>query len=300
MTGSIRALLCAGVLALTAVVGRTAAAEVSLPYKNITLNGNAVLADGKTWKDGAILLVHGTLAHGGMELIAALQKLLKEKSRTSVAINLGYNIDNRRGFYDCARPHTHKLHDAVDEIAAWVAWLKGRGAGDIVVLGHSRGGNQVARYAVGAIDPVVKAIVLLAPATWNSVRAARLYEQRHKASLARVLANAQEMAKAGKSDSLMSGIGFLTCENATASAASVLSYYSDDKKMDTPAIVGNIPVPTLVVAGSTDELVPDIPEKMKGRVQGQVKFKVIDGADHFFRDLYTEDLVDLVVQFLGG
>lgn len=289
------------VLALGAAgAAPAAAADVTLIHKGLALNGKAVLADGKSWKEGAVLLVHGTLAHGGMSTIATLQTLLKDKGRSSLAINLSYNVGNRRGNYDCALPHTHRHQDAVDEIAAWIAWLKGQGAAHIVVLGHSRGGNQVTRYATERIDPAVRAAVLLAPATWNSVAVARAYERRYNRSLARVIAAAQDLVKAGKGDALMPGIGFLTCPDSTVSAATFLSYYVDDKKMDTPAMVGAIPVPVLVIAGSADTLVPDIPDKMKGRVHGAVTFKVIDGADHFFRDLFAEDVVDAIAEFLGG
>lgn len=282
------------------VAARAAAADVTLIHKGLALNGKAVLAAGKGWKNGAVLLVHGTLAHGGMSTIATLQNLLKEKGRSSVAINLSYNVGNRRGNYDCALPHIHRHQDAVDEIAAWVAWLKGQGAANIVVLGHSRGGNQVTRYATERIDPAVRAVVLLAPATWNSVAVAKAYEQRYKRSLARVIAAAQDLVKSGKGNALMPGIDFLTCPDTTVSAAAFQSYYVDDKKMDTPPMVGAVPVPVLVIAGSADTLVPDIPEKMKGRVHGTVTFKVIDGADHFFRDLYAEDVVDAITEFLGG
>lgn len=63
----------------------------------------------------------------------------------------GAHLTNRKDrgedMYDCAKPHRHRLVDALDEIAAWVDWLKQRGASDIVLLGHSRGGNQAAWYA---------------------------------------------------------------------------------------------------------------------------------------------------------
>ncbi|HTP82400.1 MAG TPA: alpha/beta hydrolase, partial [Alphaproteobacteria bacterium] len=39
------------------------AAEVSTPYRGLTLLGNLELADGKSPKDGIALIVHGTLAH---------------------------------------------------------------------------------------------------------------------------------------------------------------------------------------------------------------------------------------------
>jgi hypothetical protein len=41
-------------------------------------------------------------------------------------------------------------------------------------------------------------------------------------------------------------------------------------------------------------------KKLAGRIDGvRAKMKVIDGADHFFRDLYSDDAVDAIVGFLG-
>ena len=34
--------------------------------------------------------------------------------------------------------------------------------------------------------------------------------------------------------------------------------------------------------------------------KGGVELVVIDGADHYFRDLYAEDLVDQTIEFIGN
>jgi len=40
---------------------------------------------------------------------------------------------------------------------------------------------------------------------------------------------------------------------------------------------------------------------MAGLMDGKrAQFKVIEGADHFFRDLYAEDAVDVITPFLKG
>ena len=109
---AIRTTVVVGFLVSAFWAGSAAAVEVSLPHKGIQLAANQELAGGKTWKQGGFLLVHGTMAHGRMELIAAVQKLLKEKGHSSLAINLGFNIDKRKGMLDCAATHTHTNADA--------------------------------------------------------------------------------------------------------------------------------------------------------------------------------------------
>ena len=54
--------------------------------------------------------------------------------------------------YDCATPHTHRHADAVEEIGAWLGWLQSQGVAKVALLGHSRGGNQTARFAAAHAD----------------------------------------------------------------------------------------------------------------------------------------------------
>lgn len=297
---AIRAMAVVGLLVSAFWAASAAAAEVSLSHKGVQLVAKQELADGKTWKQGGFLLVHGTMAHGQMELIAAVQKLLKEKGHSSLAINFGFNIDKRKGMLDCAVTHTHTNTDAVDEIAVWVGWLKAQGADSIAILGHSRGGNQVARYQVAHGDPAVKRLVLVSPATWNGARVANEYQQRYKKPLDRFVNKAKELVAKGQGDSLMKGVDFLYCPDATVAAKSFASYYVDDKKMDTPSLLTDIKIPVLVTAATADTFVPDIPERMKGRVTENIGLKIVDGADHFYRDLFAEDLVDAVHAFAGS
>lgn len=284
------------VAAALAVALPAAGAEVSIDHRGLKLNGFSELAAGKSWRDGAVLLVHGTLVHGQMDTIKSLQRAFKEQGRSSLAITLSLGIPDRRGNFDCARPHTHRHADAIAEIATWVKWLRGQGADNITIMGHSRGGNQVARYALDAPDPAAKRIVLLAPATWNGTRVAGEYERRFKTSLARVLNAARDLADKGKGKEMLTKVGFLYCPDATVAAATFLSYYTDDKRMDTPSILGGISVPVLVIGGTTDTIIPDLAERMMGRATGSVKFRTVEGADHFFLDLFADDVAEIVAK----
>lgn len=77
-------------------------------------------------------------------------------------------------------------------------------------------------------------------------------------------------------------------------ANSFISYYAVDPAHDTPSVVSTTSVPTLVVIGSEDTISPDLSE----RDFGSADVVEIEGADHFFRDLYADDLVDAALRFL--
>ena len=69
--------------------------------------------------------------------------------------------------------------------------------------------------------------------------------------------------------------------------------------MDTPQLVSRIKKPVVIFAGSADTTVANLIEKAETAVDGeQSRLVVIDGADHFFRDLYSEDVADQIAEIL--
>jgi pimeloyl-ACP methyl ester carboxylesterase len=298
IAGAVLGLALGGLL-----TGVAFAEEVTLEHEGVTLNGQLELAPDKSLEDGVVLMTHGTLAHNEMEIISQLQEQFRDRGVNTLAINLSLGKDERHGPYDCDEPHRHRHTDAVEEIGAWVAWLEEQGAQDIVLLGHSRGGNQTAWYAAEAPEPTFAAVVLLAPSTWDEGRARSAYETTHGAPLEPVLERAQEMVREGRGDEMMEGVGFLYCEQTSATAEAFVSYYEPDVRFDSPRLLPHIEAPTLVIAGSADTITPDLPERMDLTAKEEiehVELVVIDGADHFFRDLYVDDVVDAVLEFTEG
>ncbi|MDX2456245.1 MAG: alpha/beta hydrolase, partial [Gammaproteobacteria bacterium] len=56
--------------------------------------------------------------------------------------------------------------------------------------------------------------------------------------------------------------------------------------------------PLLVCVGTEDQLFKELDEKLVPlAAAGTIELEVMDGADHFFRDLYAEDLVDRAIEF---
>lgn len=273
------------------------AEPVQLSYEGIRLNGELTVPEGGSLGDGIVLITHGSLAHHEMEIVVAIREALRERNIASLAISLGFNIDDRKGFYDCAvGPNTHKRYDAVDEIGAWVNWLKGQGAGRIALMGHSAGGNQTAIFGAERRDPAVRALLLLAPGSYDTVGQAASFKTRFGRDLSAMLEQVKNMAP----DDLLEDVPFIRCETATVSAASFRSYYEPDRRGDTAVILKNVAVPVLVIAGSEDRVVDNLEANIAPLASEELKFVLVEGADHFFLDLYMEDVADAIDEFLEG
>jgi len=263
---------------------------VSLVFKGLSLNADHRVAEGSAATNPTVLLVHGTLAHNGMEIITATQDGLADRGLNSLAVTLGLGVDDRHGSFDCAQPHRHKHTDAMAEIGAWVGWLAALGVESVTLLGHSRGGNQVAWYVSEGPAPQVSGVVLVAPALWDSEAFAAQYHEATGQSLEAVL----DQARGLEPDALMTLDGFLYCQNAQVAAGTVLDYYADDARRNTPNLLSDMPVPTVVLVGTADDVVPGLLDNLSGMEGDTVSVQVVEGATHYFRDLYVEDIADAV------
>jgi len=293
----LKAYICCFIASVSIAAGRSNANEVTLPYKGLTLNANLELAAGKTAADGVILITHAGLATRSMELYVYLQNLFKEKGYSTLAINLSQGLSNRHGMYDCKVMHRHLYANAAEEIGAWVGWLKNHDAKHVVLLGHSRGGAETALYAAERDNPLVKAVVLLAPDTRETNDAAA-YQQHYKKPLAPVLNKAQKLVKEGKGSTVLKHTDFLYCPDTSVTADTFVSYYGPDPRLDTAYLIPKIRKPTLIVIAGSDEIVVNDKKFVPLADDNHVQIKVIDGAGHFFRDLYADDAVDAISAFL--
>ncbi|AHE98408.1 alpha/beta hydrolase [Thioalkalivibrio paradoxus] len=274
-----------------------AAERVTLEHDGLTLVGH--LQAPADPGDGVVLMLHGTLAHGRMETMATVQDLLAERGVNSLSVNLSYGIDGREGMFECDRPVTHGLDAHFSELQAWRTWLAEQGYGPVSLLGHSRGGNQIARFYQEYGPSDVPALVLIAPSTYDADRAAADYEVQSGMPLATPLEQAEELLRMEQPDTRLEGVRFLYCEELDVAPAAFLGYYRPEAAHDTPSVIDGVDVPTLVIIGSEDDVVADLPERMAGLADAaNVTTATIDGADHFFRDFFADDVADAVVEFL--
>jgi pimeloyl-ACP methyl ester carboxylesterase len=128
--------------------------------------------------------------------------------------------------------------------------------------------------------------VLLAPAFATSVEQAEIYKRSFGHDLA------PEIDEARKNPLARRTVDFLTCKQAPVLNATFLDGYAELP----PRLAAKIGHPTLVIVAGSDEVVPDLAK----RLPSDVKPVVIDGADHFFHDLYGEEAADVIAKFLAA
>lgn len=274
------------------------AVEVKEAREGVTLNANLMMADGKDYGDPIVLLTHGTLTHKDRSTYAQLQKNLEGLGVSSLAINLSLGINDRHGEYDCALPHTHKHTDALNEIDFWLGWLKKNGAKRVTLMGHSRGGNQTAWYAAERDNDLIKNVVLIAPATGEQ-QSAKDYEKKYGKPVAPILTKAKKLVSEGQGDTMMKDIDFIYCKKAQVTAEAFVDYYEVKPQFDTPTVLESIKKPTIVIMGSADTVVSDLPGKVKALADdGKIKTLMLEDADHFFLDFANEDLAAAAAEFI--
>ncbi len=281
------------------LAGSVRAEPVSIPFGDINLVGNFVVVEDNKPSDPLILILHGTLAHLGMETIANLQTILTERGHNTLSINLSFGLDNRIGMYDCSVPHTHRYDDVLRELPLWLDWLAHKGITDVTLAGHSRGGGQAALFGAQMEHPLLRRFVLMAPATWAFEQVRAGYAAANGRPLGDVLRDARALVSAGQGDQIMTGAGLLYCTGADVTADSFLSYYEPSVRYDTPTQMLSIKQPVMVVAASEDAIVPDVAARVQPLTDKEhVRLVVVDGADHFFLDLFAEDVADAIEEFL--
>lgn len=261
----------------------------------LTALADWVAADDAEADAPVILLLHGTLADKDQELIDTLQELLAERGISSLAPSLTLGIDRRKGPYDCNVPFRHSHEEAVGELAAWAAWLRTEGHQHIMVAGHSRGGNQVALFARAHPDMVGKLIPIAPAVGHDEAERDRRYRARYGTDRSAVLALSDSDAD------LIDVPGIVYCRDTKATPAAIRSYLGGNfADHDTPSVVASLPMPVMVIAGSLDTTVPEVPERMATIADGdRVRFELIEDADHFFLDFYAEDTADLIAEFIA-
>jgi len=270
-------------LALAASPVLAAAEPVQIKPSLTRLNANLELPEGKKLAgENVVVLVHGTLSHDRQQTMAALQKNLRDRGVASLAITLSLGIDDRQGPRACDVVHDYALAGAQREIRLWIEWLNAQRAKSIDLLGFSRGGAQVA--AMGPELPTVRRIVLVAPTFATALEQAAIYERTFGHPLA------PEMEAARKEPLQKRTVDFLTCKQAPVLNATFLDAYTELP----PRLAAKTGHPTLVVVAGKDEVVPDL----GGRLPSDIRPVVIDGASHFFPDLYGEEAADVIAKFL--
>ena len=105
-------------------------------------------------------------------------------------------------------------------------------------------------------------------------------------------------------DALLEVPGFLYCRPAKVTAAAFHDYYEPDPQHNVLRLMEEVTTPVLLVLAGDDRIVPGLAAAVvdaqpRKRFGGRSSVETIDGADHFFRDLFGEDLADKVAAFVS-
>ena len=299
-------LIRGAVATLSVMLSSASASQEVVTYKQLA----ADLYPGEG--DTAVLLLHGTLAHNRMEIITTLSTLLSEDfGITVLAPNLSLNDTKRMGDavqtstkgYDrllaCDLDHTHTYMDGAKEVSLWVEYLSAKGFDNIVVSGHSRGGRQVSAYlAEYPRVQAVKAGVLIASGMSRDEQNQENYKKDSGIDLQPLLAKAATQSP----DQFIGVPRFIYCDNPRVTAEAFIAEYAEDPVHSAPLNIAKVKdIPILAIGGTEDTAVSDLEGDFANIAnQSNLTIEMIDGADHFFRDLYADDVASLIADVVEG
>ena len=95
-------------------------------------------------------------------------------------------------------------------------------------------------------------------------------------------------------------VGLLFCPHTSVTAQSFISYYGQDPRSDTAKLLDKINIPVLIIAGGQDNVIKDLPDRIKPIADSRkIVLAMIEDADHFFLDLFAEDVADHIEIFIS-
>ena len=266
-----------------------------------------------------VLLVHGILGHQEMEIISNIRSILSENNIDSLSVNLSYGVGARgNSFFPCNRKHKHNEKSSIDEISQWYNYLLSKDYSNIYLLGHSRGALNVAQSFTHH-NPVlsVKGVFLLAPPSMNTNDYFQLYKDSYGINLKTKMSEMKNRIKNGSED--YSEISFFHCQKAIVHDVTFLSYYehttpkslkirmlgftystkntfySYPDLLDSLRYIKDF---TFIFTASEDSISNFTYNKIKNSNKKNVELIMIDGSGHMFRDLYLEEVMDTVLEFI--
>jgi len=263
---------------------------------NISLSGNLLSSN---LDNPAFLIVHGTRGHKGMEIIEMLSSRLHEEGYTVLSINISYGFHNRKDeFLSCNIKHNHNEHESVREIIAWYNYLVSKGYNKINFIGHSRGGFNIMQ-ALSIINNKEINSFLLAPFIDTYIGTKTYYEEELGIPYELIIKSSENYYLADN----YKLINFLFCENVNVSSQTFRSYLNYSRnKSDYPFtfnildLINESTSPVTIFSGTDDEIIMDNYKVYKEIQKSNVKAITLEGGGHFFRDLYLDDVMDIIIQ----
>ncbi len=268
-----------------------------MSQNGVSINGNFYTQE---HSDSVFLIIHGTRGFKSMEVIDTLAKKIAYEGHDVLTINLSYNIDDRSdNFLPCDIIHKHNEHDSVNEIIVWYKYLLSKNKyKNISLVGHSRGALNAVQASFLLNDERIR-MYLLAPIIDTYLGTSKYYKEEHNLPYDEVIVRDDDIIISDE----YPPINFLFCENANVSLSTFKSY------LDLSGTRANFPFtfnivqllessenPIMIFSGTDDEILLDSYKKITEINKPNIKHYIIDGGDHFFRDIFLDDVIDVIFE----
>lgn len=284
-------------LVILSAMTTVSAEPVQLNYNGLRINAEYIDREND---QPIFVMLHGTWMHQSNDLPVYLQELVDYENYSSLNISLSLGVDDRQSFVDCeTTPTIVDTHEqAADELKLWFDWLSEQGHDRFILLGHSRGGAQASLFYQTFKYPGIEQLVLIAPATHDQDAVAAAFEKRYSKNLNEKLSYFKAL---DDQTGAITEASILYCIFANVSAEAFISYYSPSPNKHTPSLLSDIDIPTTVFLGSEDNL-SHLFMKYEAEFKDNANIKTywVEGADHFFRDLFADEIIEEVIYDLNG
>ena len=263
--------------------------------KKIEINSNHYTSSSDN--NSVAISIHGTRGFKTMEVISVFSENLLDLNIDTIAPNISYGVNDRANeFLSCDIKHFHNRHENVNEIIRWFLFAIEKDYENIILIGHSRGGQDV----MNAYEKITKdypaeskkisSLVLLAPLTDDIDDINNKLKKSNNTTINQLLK---------KDKDAFVKINFLSCPDAKVKVSSFLSYYNLSPNEQVVQILKDVKINTYIFTASEDNFVPKTHSKLSKISNDNVKLIQIQGSDHFFRDLFLDEVIELLADFIG-
>jgi dienelactone hydrolase len=232
----------------------------------------------------AVLILHGFLQTHEFGTVHRMVEGLSSEGYTVLAPTLTLGVPYRRSSLPCEAIHKHRFTDAYAELDAWLAWLRQRHRGPVVLVGHSFGSAILIGYLQQRKPAQVRKFIAV------SLTEARTHKpEKEVEALRRELR--QRLAKGERK---LVTLPLSYCQRYTAPPDALLSYLDWDTNRILSG-VRRLKLDHAMIMGGGDDLIsPDWIDRLRraGRVH------VVEGANHFLDGLHEFELLDILLQEL--
>ena len=244
-------------------------------------NGRVALA---TWHPGhedkpPILILHGFLQTREFPTVARLGESLAEEGYPVLLPTLTLGVDTRRKSLPCEAVHLHSMEQDAEEVAYWVKWLHQRTGKPVTVIGHSAGSSTLLALSQAHPELPVSRMILVSLLSFRPDEAST------------------EGKPVSSADGKLREYRIAFCKRYPSTPEAFASYRAWDAKRTLQALAASPWPVSVILGGADDRVTADWRARLK---VSPAELRVVEDAGHFFDTQYEFDLLDEVMDLLGG